>query len=49
MTRQAPLDRLEWQMMQLRAELETAAHYVREGAAILAELAAMATSLRPSL
>jgi hypothetical protein len=38
MTRQALLDRLERQMMQLRAELETAAHYAREDAAILDEL-----------
>jgi hypothetical protein len=39
--RQATLDRLEWQMTQLRGELETAARYMDEGAALLAELAAM--------
>ena len=39
--RQAALDRLEWQMTQLRGELETAARYMDEGAAILAELAVM--------
>jgi hypothetical protein len=39
MARQAMLDRIEWQMTQLRAELETAARYADEGAAILAELA----------
>ena len=41
MARQAMLDRIVWQMMQLRAELETAARYMDEGAAILAELGAM--------
>jgi hypothetical protein len=41
MTRQAALDRLEWQMTRLRADLETAARFADEGAAILAELAAM--------
>jgi len=35
------LDGLEWQMTKLRGELETAAHYMDEGAAILAELAFM--------
>jgi len=40
-TRKAALDRLDWQMTQLRGELETAARYMDEGAAILAELAAM--------
>jgi len=41
MARQSVLDRLEWQMTRLRADLETAAHFADEGAAILAELAAM--------
>jgi hypothetical protein len=41
MARQAMLDRIEWQMTQLRAELETATRYADEGAAILAELASM--------
>jgi hypothetical protein len=39
--RQAVFDRLEWQITQLRGELETAARYMDEGGAILAELAAM--------
>jgi hypothetical protein len=42
MTRQAALDRLEWQMTRLRADLERAARFAGEGAAILDELAAMA-------
>jgi hypothetical protein len=39
--RQAALDRLEWQITQLRGKLETAARYMDEGAALLAELAVM--------
>jgi hypothetical protein len=42
MTRQAALDRLEWQMTRLRADLEIATRYADEGAAILAERTAMA-------
>lgn len=49
MTRQAALDRLEWQMTQLRSDLETAARFAGEGAAILAELAAMVTPLHAFL
>jgi hypothetical protein len=41
MTRKAVLDRLEWQVTQLRADLDTSARYLDEGATILAELAAM--------
>jgi hypothetical protein len=41
MMRQAALSRLGRQTNQLRRELETAARYMDEGAAILAELAAM--------
>jgi hypothetical protein len=39
MTRQAALDRLEWQITQLRADLQKAARFADEGAAILDELA----------
>ncbi len=39
---QAALERLEWQITRLRTDLETAARFAGEGAAILAELAAMA-------
>jgi|ERR1035437_9804719 hypothetical protein len=49
MTRQAALDRLEWQITQLRADLEKAARFADEGAAILAELAAVATRPHASL
>jgi hypothetical protein len=38
--RQAALDRLEWQITRLRADLEKAARFADEGAAILDELAA---------
>jgi len=38
----AALDRLDWQLARLRRELETAARFTDEGAAIIAELAAMA-------
>jgi hypothetical protein len=37
--RQAVLDRLEWQITQLRADLEKAGWFMGEGAAILDELA----------
>jgi hypothetical protein len=40
-TRKAARDRLEWQITQLRGELDTAARYMDRGAALLAELAAM--------
>jgi len=39
----AALDRLDWQLARLRRELETAARFTDEGAAIIAELAAMAS------
>ena len=45
MARQSALDRLEWQMTRLRADLEIAARFADEGAAILAELAAMASGV----
>jgi hypothetical protein len=48
MARQAALDRLEWQITQLRADLEMAARFADESAAILAELAAMAKTGGPS-
>jgi hypothetical protein len=35
------LNRLEWQITQLRGELETSARYMDEGTALLDELAAM--------
>ena len=38
----AALDRLDWQLARLRRELGTAARWADEGAAIIAELAAMA-------
>jgi hypothetical protein len=37
--RQAALDRLDWQITQLRADLANAARFAGEGAAILDELA----------
>jgi hypothetical protein len=37
--RQVALDRLEWQITQLRADLEEAARFADEGAVILSELA----------
>ena len=40
---EAVFDRLNWQMARLRRELETAARFVDEGAAIIAELPAMAS------
>ena len=40
--REAVFDRLDWQLARLRRELETAARFTDEGAAIIAELAAMA-------
>ena len=43
--REAVFDRLDWQMARLQCELETAARFVDEGAAIIAELAAMATGV----
>jgi hypothetical protein len=45
--RQAALDRLEWQITELRADLERAARFAQEGAAILDELAAY--SQRPTV
>jgi len=47
--RRAMFDRLDWQMTQLRAELETAARYADEGAAILDELVVMVTRRRAFL
>jgi hypothetical protein len=44
--RQAALDRLDWQLAQLRCELETAARFTDQGAAIIAELAAESASAR---
>ena len=41
--REAVFHRLDWQLAQLRGDLETAARFVDEGAAIIAELAAMAS------
>jgi len=41
--REAVFHRLDWQMAQLRRELVTAARFTDQGAAILAELAAMAS------
>jgi len=41
--RKAVFDRLDWQLARLRRELETAARFTDEGAAIIAELAAMAS------
>ncbi len=41
--REAVVDRLDWQLAQLRGDLETAARFADEGAAIIAELAAMAS------
>jgi hypothetical protein len=41
MTRQAALGRLEWQMTQLRTDLQTAARYASEDAALPGELAAI--------
>jgi hypothetical protein len=36
-------DRLDWQMARLRGDLETAARFADEGAAIIAELGGMAS------
>ena len=41
--REAVFDRLDWQLAQLRGDLETAARFADEGVAIIAELAAMAS------
>ncbi len=41
--REAVFGRLDWQLARLRRELETAARFTDEGAAIIAELAAMAS------
>ena len=38
-TREAVFDRLDWQLARLRRELETAARFADEGAAIITELA----------
>ena len=38
---EALFDRLDWQLARLRRELETAARFADEGAAIIAELGAM--------
>jgi hypothetical protein len=46
MMRQAALDRLEWQITQLRADLETAARYANESAVMLDELAAICYRMR---
>ncbi len=45
--RQAALDRLEWQITQLRADLEKAARFADEGAAILDELAGVSPRSSP--
>jgi hypothetical protein len=39
--REAVFDRLDWQLARLRRDHETAARFTDEGAAIIAELAAM--------
>jgi hypothetical protein len=39
--REAVVDRLDWQLARLRRELETAARFADEGAAIIAELTGM--------
>ena len=44
--REAVFDRLDWQLARLRRELETAARFTSVGAAIIAELAAMAGGAR---
>jgi len=44
--REAVFDRLDWQLARLRRELETAARFTDEGAAIIAELAAESASAR---
>jgi hypothetical protein len=41
--RQATLERLEWQLSLLRSDLERCARFTDQGAAIIAELAAMAS------
>ena len=41
--REAVFHRLHWQLARLRRELETAARFADEGAAIIASLAAMAS------
>ena len=41
--REAVFDSLDWQLAQLRCELETAARFTDKGTAILAELAVMAS------
>jgi len=41
--REAVFDRLDWQLAQLRRELGMAVRFTDEGAAIIAELAAMAS------
>jgi hypothetical protein len=40
--REAVFERLDWQLARLRRDLETAARFTDVGAAIIAELAAMA-------
>ena len=44
--REAVFDRLDWQLARLRGELETAARFSDEGAAIIAELAVMQAARR---
>ncbi|MGO9233641.1 MAG: hypothetical protein ACLP4V_05950 [Methylocella sp.] len=41
--REAVLDRLDWQLSLLRSDLERCARFTDQGAAIIAELAAMAS------
>ena len=41
--REAVFDRLDWQMAQLRGDLERCARFTDEGVAIIAELAAIAS------
>jgi hypothetical protein len=41
--REAVFDRLDWRMARLRSDLERCAQFTDEGAAIIAELAAMAS------
>jgi hypothetical protein len=47
--RRAALDRMEWQLTRLRADLARATRFASEGAAILGEPAAMATPFYAAL
>jgi len=46
--RETVFDRLDWQLARLRSDLERCARFAGEGAAIIAELAAMTTRYRPT-